>query len=284
VLVWRRTRSHAALIWLGLQPVFGAVAINGGHNDVVVGVAILGGVVAASVRRPAVGGVALGVAALIKLTAGLAVVGLGFWLWRRGRRRDALVALAAWAGTLAIGYVAFLGDATHVLAAADHTVTPASAWNGLVDLVLGHDAGRAWSNPIAPSNFLDGVFLLGAVTVVVVAGVAGWAMARRSATPGPPVGTTTAAYTMGAQYTFPWYAAWALPCFAESAVEPLGWLVWIQATVMLAALKLSSHPNGTPADIVFRVPITYLAPPALLVSFVVVATLRAGTGRRLAPS
>ena len=124
---------------------------------------------------------------------------------------------------------------------------------------------------MAPNGFLDGVFLLGAATVVIVAVVAGWAVARRSAHPGPPVGTTTAAYTLGAQYTFPWYAAWALPCFADSGVEPLGWLVWIQATVMLAALKLSSHPNGTPGDFLLRIPVTVVAPPALLAAFVVLA-------------
>jgi hypothetical protein len=65
-------------------------------------------------------------------------------------------------------------------------------------------------------------------------------------------------------------------------MEPLGWLVWIQATVMLAALKLSSHPNGTPGDYLLRIPITVVAPPALLAAFVVLALAgRPHTGRPL---
>ena len=55
LVVWRRTRSPAALIWLGLQPVFGAMAVNGGHNDLVVGLAILAAALAAVPAQRGVG-------------------------------------------------------------------------------------------------------------------------------------------------------------------------------------------------------------------------------------
>jgi alpha-1,6-mannosyltransferase len=283
LIIWRRTRSPAALIWLGLQPVFGAVAVNGGHNDLVVGLAILAAALAASRRNAVWAGVAVGIAALIKITALLALVGLVFWLWHRSRVRAAVVAIAATAATLLVGYLAVIGDAAHVLAGADHTVTPGSPWNGIADLVLGSDAGRAFAHPLAPNDTLEALFVVGAVTIVGVALLAGWFVARgaRNAPDARrPVGTTAATYTMAAEYSFPWYATWALPCFADGAPDALAWIVWAQGAVMLASLKLTVHPNGTVGDAMFRWPITYLAPPLFLVALVV-AALR--TGRTTAP-
>ncbi len=42
-LVWRRTRSPAAVAWLGLHPLFGATVVNSGQVDAFVGLAILAG-------------------------------------------------------------------------------------------------------------------------------------------------------------------------------------------------------------------------------------------------
>ena len=41
LIVWRRTRSPAAILWLGLNPVLGVIVVNGGHNDAFVGLALL---------------------------------------------------------------------------------------------------------------------------------------------------------------------------------------------------------------------------------------------------
>jgi alpha-1,6-mannosyltransferase len=281
VFVWRRTGSTAALIWLGLQPAFGAVAINGGHSDLVIGLALLVAALALGGRRAAWAGVLIGAAVLVKITAALALVGAVLWLWHRSRLRDAAITVGVCAVTVAAGYAAFLGDATRVLRGADHTVTVGAPWNGIADLVLQSDAGRAWRHPLAPNSFLDVVWVSGTVTVVVVALVAGWCVARRRRDPRESIGVTTAAYTMGAAYSFPWYAAWALPNLADGEPSPVAWVVWLQATVMLAALKLASHPNGTVGDIVFRYPLTYLAPPLLLVAFVVVACRRDPTERHV---
>ena len=288
VLVWRRTHSTAALAFLGLQPAFGAVAINGGHSDVVIGLAILAAALALGRRRAVWAGVLVGAAVLIKITAALALVGLVLWLWHRSRLRDAVVVAAACAATVVVGYLAFLGDAAHVLQSADHTVTVGSPWNGIADLVLGSDAGRAWAHPLAPSSFLDGIWFAGTLTVVVLAVVAAWCVDRRATDARLSTGVSTAAYPVGAAYSYPWYAAWSLPSLADGHPDPIAWVVWTQATVALAALKLASHPNGTFGDVVFRWPLTYLAPPLLLIAFVVAAVRprreshrRPGTGRAL---
>jgi len=53
--------------------------------------------------------------------------------------------------------------------------------------------------------------------------------------------------------------------------------------VMLAALKLTDHPNGTIGDILVRWPVAYLATPLLLVAFIV-AALRQGVTDASRPS
>src|SRR5205807_2611968 len=66
-----------------------------GHNDVFVGLALLGAVVLVA-RRPALAGAVLGAAVLVKATAVLALAGLAAWLlYRRHRAGAALFAGAA---------------------------------------------------------------------------------------------------------------------------------------------------------------------------------------------
>jgi hypothetical protein len=77
----------------------------------------------------------------------------------------------------------------------------------------------------------------------------------------------------GAEYALPWYATWAMPVLADGAPSPLAWILWVQAAVMLAALKLPIRPTGTPLDTSARVVVTYLAPLVLLVAFVVAGTV-----------
>jgi hypothetical protein len=116
--------------------------------------------------------------------------------------------------------------------------------------------------------------------VALLALATGWQAARAREAEGA-IGATTGAYTVGAEYSFPWYAAWALPVLADHEPTPLAWVVWVQAAVMLAALKLPIHPSTTVLDTVLRGTITYAAPILLVVAFVVagVGATRFGWGR-----
>ena len=107
-------------------------------------------------------------------------------------------------------------------------------------------------------------------TVVVLAVGLGWRLARRGR-PDDAVGASIAAYPVGAEYAYPWYAAWALPVFATDGLTALGAVVWIQSVVMLAALKLPLAVTAGPIDAVLRVALTDVAPVGMLVAFVVVA-------------
>jgi 4-amino-4-deoxy-L-arabinose transferase-like glycosyltransferase len=267
-LIWRRTRSPAALAWLGLHPLLGPVIVNGGHNDIAIGLAVLVATLLVRRRRGWAAGALLGVAALIKLTTLLALVGIVLWGWRRRERRVASDATIAATVVVVLGYLPFLGGASRVLTGADKTLTPASLFNPLGAALLGHDAWRDVPNPLTPNDTLIAIFYVSLAAVAVLALATGWRAARARG-PEAAIGATTGAYTVGAEYSFPWYAAWALPVLADERPTPLAWVVWAQAAVMLAALKLPILPSTTVLDTTLRGTITYAAPILLAVAFLV---------------
>jgi hypothetical protein len=277
-LVWRRTRSPAAVAWLGLHPMFGATVVNSGQVDAFVGLAILAGALLATQRRGVAGGLAIAAAALTKLTALLALVGLALWGWRRCERRVAFSAVAAAGSAVALVYLPFIGGAFGVLDGADHTVTPGSVWSAPAQWLVGHDAGRDLS-PLASNTTLSALFYASIALVAVVAVGVGWRAARAERAE-PAVGAATASYTVAAQYTLPWYVAWSLPSLADDKPSPLAWIVWVQAAVLLAAWKLPSPVEGGALETGVRGLLLYAAPVVLLVAFVVAGTVRA---RRAVP-
>jgi len=274
LVLWRVTRSPVPIAWLGLHPVFVANSVNNGHADVVIGLAVLAGALLAARHRPGLAGAAIGVVALIKVTALLGLVGIVLWSWRARARRAALVSAGAAVGVLVLGYLPILHAATRVLENADHTVTVASPWNPLADLLVGRDAGRALRHPLAFNPTLDTLFFCGGVLVVVLALTLGW-RAAAARDPRPAAGTASAAYPLGAAYSYPWYADWALPSLATGRPTPLAWVVWLQSAVMLAAVHLHIHPTGRLADELLRFPLTDVLPLAFLVAFVVTGVTRA---------
>jgi hypothetical protein len=266
-LVWRRTRSPAALVWLGLHPVV-AVAVNGGHNDVWVGLGILAAALLANRRRVVAAGVVLGLVALVKLGALLALAGLVAWLLHRREVRRAGLLAGATAGVLVVGYAPIVAGAAHVLGNADHTVTSGSLWNPLAEVLVGRDAGRALANPLAPNSTLDAIFTASLGLVAVLAVFAVW-WRRRAPGPAPVVASGAAAYPVAAGYTLPWYGIWALPSFATRRPTRTAWVVWLQAAFLLAALKLPVHASGSLLDETFRGLLSYVAPAGFLLAFVV---------------
>jgi hypothetical protein len=265
-LVWRRTRSPAALAWLGLHPVV-AVAVNGGHNDVWIGLGILAAGLLATRRRVVAAGVVLGLVALVKLVALLAVAGLVVWLVHRREVRRAGALAATTAGVLVVGYAPIVAGAAHVLGNADHTVTPGSLWNPLAEVLVGHDAGRSLAHPLASNPTLDAIFTASLVLVAALALFAMW-WRRGAADPEPVAASGAAAYPVAAGYTLPWYGIWSLPSFAARRPARTAWVVWLQAAFLLAALKLPVHASGSLLDETFRGLLSYVAPVGFLLAFV----------------
>ena len=265
-LVWRRTRSPSALAWLGLHPLFGAVIVNNGQIDAFVGLAILAAVLLASERRDVWAGVAIAAAALVKITGLLALAGIVFWLWRRGDRRAAVRTTATTGAIVGLVYLPFVTGASHVLNGADHTVTPGSPWNLPAQLFVGKDAGRDLPGLIVHNSTLSTIFYLSLALTAILAVVLAWRWAR-APRPDLAAGVATASYVVAAEYTLPWYAGWALPMFADRRPSTLGWIVWAQAAVLLAAWRLPTHHTGGVFDTVLRGTFAYALPIVLLVAF-----------------
>jgi len=273
-LVWRRTRSTAALLWLGLHPLFGAALVNGGHIDALVGLAVLVSAMLAARRRGVAAGVVIGLATLIKLPAFLALVGVVAWGWKQRDRRLQFRAVATAGAIVAVGYLPFLPGAFRVLHGANQTVTPGSLWNVPAEWLVGNDAGRNLF-PYVPSALTTMSYLSLALAGVLAVGLAWRTMGRRR--PDQAIGAATASYTVAAEYTLPWYTAWALPVLADRRPSPLAWVVWTQSALLLAAWKLPLPAEGAVLYNAMMGLLTYLAPIAALVAFTVVGVL--GTGR-----
>jgi hypothetical protein len=267
-IVWRRTRSPALLAWLGLHPVFGAIVVNSGQIDAFIGLAILAAALLIAQRRGVAAGLAIAVASLVKITSLLALVGIVFWAWRRHERRVATQAVVTTGVVVGAVYLPFLAGASHVLSGADHMVTPGSPWNLPAQLLVGKDAGRDLAARLLPDPTLSVLFYLSLGLVAVLAVGLGWRWARADR-PEPAVGAATATYAIAAEYTLPWYGAWAMPVLAEQPISLLGWVVWIQGAVLLAAWKLPTHHTGGVADTILRGSFAYALPIVLLVAFVV---------------
>ena len=276
VLVWRRTRSPAAVAWLGLQPVFGAIVVNNGQIDSFIGLAILVAVVLVLQRRSTAAGVALAAASLVKITSLLALPGIVFWAWRHQERRLAVRTAAVTAALTGVVYLPFLAGQTHVLSGADHMVTPGSAWNLPAQLLVGKDAGRDLAARVLPNSTLGVLFDLSLVLTVVLAVWLAWRWAVERG-PEQATGASTASYAIAAEYTLPWYAAWAMPVVATRRPSSLAWVIWIQGALLLAAWRLPTHHTGSVADTVLRGTLAYALPIVLLVAYVAVRPSRDAT-------
>ena len=104
---------------------------------------------------------------------------------------------------------------------------------------------------------------------MILLAVALGSRAAKHRRPEPAVGVTVASYTFAGEYTFPWYAIWALPLFATRRLSGVAWIVWTQSIVMLAALRLPDTVNGNAPNVILRATLTMIAPTALLLALIV---------------
>jgi dolichol-phosphate mannosyltransferase len=224
VIVWRRTRSADAVAFLALNPVTALYLVNGGRNDILVGVALLGAVVLAARGRYTAAGLVGGLGALVKLTGMLGVVALVVALVV-GKQRDGARRIGITAGlTVVAAYlVAGMSAVLTPMETAGALFSRLSVWQLLPQ--LGYDL---------PTTQL----------ALALAGVVVCLVLLRSARSGPEVAVpaTTTALTLGAAYTLPGYVGWALPTAALRHREPFARVAAYQAVLLVVAYEIVRHP------------------------------------------
>ena len=131
ILVWRRTRSPAAIAALGLNPLVMISVVNGAHNDAWVGLAVIGGVVLITRGRMKWAGLVFAAAVMVKVAAVLPLAAVGLWVLRNKGFRPMAVLAGSAAAAGAVGFAATGGTASFgPLHAAQLHVSGASVWYG----------------------------------------------------------------------------------------------------------------------------------------------------------
>lgn len=193
-LIGRETGwSPGALAVVGINPLIIVGVVNGAHNDAWCAALLLGAVILVRRRRWAVAGLLVALAAMIKVTAMLAVVGLVLWAWRRAGRAAAM-RLGGTAAAVSGALLLAAGGSTvvHAMTTNSWRITGFSAWALVRDR--------------APQAAIT------TVAVALVAAFAGFLVLRHRTASHPSVlvGLCFVAYLVLGAYVWPWYAVWGL--------------------------------------------------------------------------
>jgi alpha-1,6-mannosyltransferase len=273
LLVARRTRAPAAVALIGLNPIVIYDIVNGGHNDALVGLLLLAGVLLATRERFAIAAVVIALAALVKLVALLGLAALLVWVWRRRGPRPALISSAAAGGIVALGYAVSGGlDALKPLQDARLQMSRNSIW------LLTSADGRARlfgldRAPLSP-ELLRPVATVSTIAVLVLAGVL-VASRLRDRTPTLVVGSALVAYLLASMYVLPWYAAWALPVLVLEWRSGLTRLVLAQSALYLVAYQYrQSFPGSLPYQALFAANVALVLFELTIIAALVVVILR----------
>jgi alpha-1,6-mannosyltransferase len=231
-LIWRRTHDVARLALLGLNPLMLVSVVNGAHNDALVGAAVLGSTYLAEDRRWRTAGTVLALAALVKVTALLALPALVFYCahehgWPRARQ----LALTTM-GVVGAGYAIAGPAAVRALDATRGLMTRTSLWR-LPRAVLSGNPG-ATRYGLAGFDWVHLFTLAGFAAIGLCAIAIGWSR-RAAPTASDAVAISLLAYLVVAVYVLPWYAAWALPAAcAASRRATAGLAVGLSSFLLVA--------------------------------------------------
>jgi Glycosyltransferase family 87 len=281
LLVARRTRAPAAVALIGLNPLVIYDVVNGGHNDALVGLALLAGVILATRERFVLAALFIAVGALVKLVALLGLVALVVWIWRKRGPRPAAISAAVSGGVVAVGYALSGGlDALKPLQEARLQMSRNSIW-----LLSGSD-GRTQLFGLdrveLGADFLRPVATLSMIAVLALAGIL-VASRLRDRTPTLVVGSALVAYMLAATYVLPWYVAWALPVLVLEWRSGLTRLVLAQSALYLLAYQYRQGiPDTLPYQALFASNVVLvLFELTIVVALVVIVRRRRPEGVRV---
>ena len=228
-----------ALAFIGLNLLVVVTTVNNAHNDAYVGLATLAAVLLVR-RRPALVGVILGAAALVKVVALLPAGVLALWLWRKELRRAA-VQLTAVTGAITLAGYAIAGRASiTVLQSARERINRGSLWYPVRELLVHLRVGdhpRARALLHARTDIGPRLSTLSTILVIALAVL----IATRAKRDAPMiVSAAVIAYAVLGAYILPWYMIWALPILALLWKTRMAWL----AVALTFFLELAYVPDG----------------------------------------
>jgi alpha-1,6-mannosyltransferase len=261
VLVWRSTRSTAALVLLGLHPLVAGSLVNGGHDDALLALLLVAAVLLVLRSRARAGGFAAMGATLVKATTFLAVPPLFAWIWaRHGWRaaRDFAVPVVAVSVPLTL---LVPGEVRSVANLRQDSLSRESPWHAA--LVVARALGEHWKRSPAIMLGVAALVILLAIDLVAVF------LAATSTRPDLGVVVATSAWVFAGAYFLPWYAIAALAVAALHPSERLSRLVALQAGAVTAAYAFQARAVvGTPVldtGLLVVLPLLFLAVFAVVV-------------------
>ncbi len=238
LLIARRTNSSLSVLALGCSPVILAT-VNDAHNDVLIGLALLGVVLLAEDHRHGLAGGLAALAIAIKLSVAFPIVAILAWVfWRRGTR-PALRLATPIAVAVGVAYLLVGGiDSLRPIQQSAGDDSRFSLWKtirtrqiaSLQDLGATRDAAI---DAVAQNISRYSLLLLLLCFVVVL-----WQY-RRARHPGEAATAAGLLLCISAAYVMPWYGAMLLP---------VAMLAWSSRSALLlqvqAAFLLIAYANG----------------------------------------
>jgi dolichol-phosphate mannosyltransferase len=249
-LIWRRTRSAAAVAFLTVHPLVVMYLVNGGRNDILVGVAMLAAVALASGNRPAAAGVVGALGALVKVTGVVGIVALVVTTAARGERRAPRRMVTAAVAVFSIGYL--VAGTTALLApmqTAGALYSRGSAWTTLPLLGL-----------TRPSAHVALAMLALLVLIVIVR--------HAKSDAATAVAASLGMLSLAAAYTLPGYAAWGLPAAALDHRSRVARIVAGTGIALVVMYEILRHPFAGTAGSALHI-VARVGGPLVLVALVV---------------
>jgi hypothetical protein len=283
LVVHRKTTAVLPLILVGLNPLVVIGVVNAGHNDAIVGLLLLLGVVLLTDDRPMLAGVVMAAAVLIKLTAAFPLAAVAVWLaFRKGWRPTAVFAGAA--AVISLVGIALAGgrDILEPLQSAQLHISGGSLWRWPTHFLIGESIKDGLRGRVAGPLVRAEVARWAAATVVALTALVAFSR-RRDLTPAIACGAGALVYVLVGQYVQPWYLAWALPSLALAyrsrfallavTVGAVQHLVYVPDTQRSRAIT-AAHPGHL--DVAQWIVRVYLVPvlTAMAVAAVVVLAVQ----------
>jgi alpha-1,6-mannosyltransferase len=235
ILVARVGAGTGALALLAVNPLVVVSVVNGGHNDALVGLAVLAAVLLVIRRRHGAAGLVLAGAVLVKVAAALPLFAIALWVLARHGRRPAAIVAGVAGGSVVAGYAVGGGrPALATLASADLHVTGASFWNPLREWLTSIEIHRGDPGLLAGHEVRS---LVSHTALTVVLGLVVLVVARRLDHRSPAVlaGASVLAYAVAATYVLPWYLMWGMPALALAWRSRMTWLALAQGALLHVA-------------------------------------------------